>query len=245
MIPRIFVGTDKIENKTALLEGSDVNYIKNVLRLKVGDELSIMDSKGKEYSSKIIAMGKDLVKALLIKEKSPTSEPKVKITIAQGIPKNPKMDLIVQKATELGAFSIIPVKTERSIVKIREEKEESKVSRWQKIAKEAAEQSGRSSVPSIEQIKSIKDVLKLSGAFDKSMILWEMEKERTLKIFLKENKEIKDLLILIGPEGGFSHDEVELAKSSGFITVTIGGRILRTETASLAVLSMIDYEFEL
>jgi 16S rRNA (uracil1498-N3)-methyltransferase len=245
MIPRIFVGIDKIENKTALLEGSDVNYIKNVLRLKVGDEISIMDGRSKEYSSKIITMEKDRVKALLIKEKTPRAEPSVKVTIAQGIPKNPKMELIVQKATELGAFSIIPVKTERSIVKIREEKEESKMSRWQKIAKEAAEQSGRSSVPLIEQVRSIKDVLELSGSYAKSIILWEMEKETTFKKFLKENKSIKSLLVLIGPEGGFSHDEVELAKRQGFVTVTIGNRILRTETASLAALSMIDYEFEL
>lgn len=245
MIPRIFVGFDKIINNTAVIDGGDVNYLKNVLRLKEGDEVSIMDSKSKEYSAKIVSMGKDTVNVELIAEKHPKSESKVKLTVAQGIPKNPKMDLVVQKATELGVLRIIPTKTERSIVKIESEKEEAKVNRWQKIAKEAAEQSGRLIIPFIESIRDLKEVLRLCGDFDKCIMLWEMEKENTIKKFLQENKGIKSLLVLIGPEGGFSHDEVELAKSSGFITVSIGSRILRTETASIAVLSMIDYELEL
>ena len=245
MIPRVFVGFDKIENNTALIEGGDVNYLKNVLRLKVGDEVFIMDSKSKEYSAKITAIDKDTIKVDLIAEKHPKSESKVKLTLAQGIPKNPKMDFVVQKATELGVLRIIPMKTERSIVKIAGEKEETKVNRWQKIAKEAAEQSGRLIIPFVEQIRDLKEVIRISSDFDKCIILWEMEKENTIKKFLLENKGIKNLLILIGPEGGFSHDEVKLAKSQGFITVTIGSRILRTETASIAVLSMIDYELEL
>jgi 16S rRNA (uracil1498-N3)-methyltransferase len=245
MIPRIFVSFERINDNIALIDGSDVNYLKNVLRLKAGDEVIVMDSKSKEYASKILTMEKDLIKAELVAEKHPKSESKVKVTIAQGIPKNPKMDLIVQKATELGAVRIIPVKAERSVVKILKEKEKSKVDRWQKIAKEAAEQSGRLIIPFVEETKDIKDLLKLRGDFDKCIMLWEMEKERTIKTFLKENCGIKSLLVLIGPEGGFSHKEAELAKEHGFITVTIGSRILRTETASLAVLSMIDYEFEL
>jgi len=245
MIPRIFVGFDKIKENHVSIEGSDVNYLKNVLRLKVGDEISIMDSKSKEYCSKIVAMEKDMIKAELISEKHPKSESKVKVAIAQGIPKNPKMDLIVQKATELGAIRIIPVKTERSIVKIKKEKEEIKVSRWQKIAKEAAEQSGRLIIPFVEEVRMLKEILRLCADFDKCIMLWEMEKERTIKKFLQENKAIKNLLVLIGPEGGFSHEEAELAKEQGFITVSLGNRILRTETAALAVLSMIDYEFEL
>jgi 16S rRNA (uracil1498-N3)-methyltransferase len=245
MIPRVFVGFDKIEDNTALIEGGDVNYLKNVLRLKVGDEVSIMDSKSKEYSAKITVIDKDMIKVDLIAEKHPKSESKVKLTLAQGIPKNPKMDFVVQKATELGVLRIIPVKTERSIVKIEGEKEEIKVNRWQKIAKEAAEQSGRLIIPFVEQIRDLKEVLRLCSDFDKCIMLWEMEKGNTIKKFLQENKSIKSLLLLIGPEGGFSHDEVELAKSHGFIPVTIGSRILRTETASIAVLSMIDYELEL
>ncbi|MFH1710647.1 MAG: 16S rRNA (uracil(1498)-N(3))-methyltransferase [bacterium] len=239
MIPRVFAAS------AALIEGSDVNYLKNVLRLKVGDEVIVIDNKNKEYSSRIESFEKKSIKLGLTAELRPRSGSKVNVTIAQGLPKNPKMDIVVQKATELGAAKIIPMKTERSIVKVYSEKEKSKVDRWQKIAKEAAEQSGRLSIPLVEKIQDLKEVLGSCKDCDGRVILWEMEKAMTIKAFLQANKGIKDLFVLIGPEGGFSHDEVELAKKNGFTTVSIGSRILRTETASAAVLSMINYEFEL
>ncbi len=253
MIPRVFVGSDNINNNIALIDGSDVNYLKNVLRLKPGDEMIVLDSTNREYSSKIISLSNNgTIKAELIKEKHSASLPagrqgksKVKITIAQGIPKNPKMEIVIQKSTELGAEKIIPVMTERSVVKISAEKESGRIDRWRKIAKEAAEQSGRTMIPLIEGIRDLDDVLARKDGFDGRILLWEMEKEMTLKKFLQNNRGIKNLLVLIGPEGGFSRREAELAKKNGFVTVSIGSRILRTETASLAVLSMISYEFEL
>ncbi len=246
MIPRVFVGSDNINNNIALIDGSDVNYLKNVLRLKPGDEMIVLDSKNREYSSKIISLSNNgMIKAELIAEKHSTSESKVKITIAQGIPKNPKMEIVIQKSTELGAEKIIPVMTERSVVKISAEKESGRIDRWRKIAKEAAEQSGRTMIPLIEGIRNFDDLLAQKDDFDGRILLWEMEKDVTLKNFLQKNKKIKNLLVLIGPEGGFSRKEAELAKKNGFATVSIGNRILRTETASLAVLSMINYEFEL
>jgi 16S rRNA (uracil1498-N3)-methyltransferase len=245
MIPRVFVPFDRIQNNSALIDGSNVNYLKNVLRLKVGDEIIVMDSKSREFSSKIVLLDKGMIKAELIDEKHPKSESKVKITIAQSLPKNPKMDIVIQKSTELGAEKIIPVMTERSVVKISAEKESGRIDRWRKIAKEAAEQSGRTMIPLIEGIKNLDDVLAQKDDFDGRILLWEMEKEMTLKKFLQKNRGIKNLLVLIGPEGGFSRKEADLAKKNGFATVSIGNRILRTETASLAVLSMINYEFEL
>lgn len=246
MIPRVFVGSDNINNNIAMIDGSDVNYLKNVLRLKPGDDMIVLDSKNREYSSKIISLSNNgTIKAELIKEKHPASESKVKITVAQGIPKNPKMEIVIQKSTELGAEKIIPVMTERSVVKISAEKESGRIDRWRKIAKEAAEQSGRTMIPLIEGIKDLDDVLAQKDDFDGRILLWEIEKEVTLKNFLQKNKKIKNLLVLIGPEGGFSRKEAELAKKNGFTAVSIGNRILRTETASLAVLSMINYEFEL
>ena len=155
------------------------------------------------------------------------------------------MDLIVQKATELGAFQIIPVKAERSLVIIPKEKEESRIARWQKIAREAAEQSGRLLIPFVQPLKEFKELLMLKTDFDKCILLWEMEKEKNIKKFLLDNRELKSLMVVIGPEGGFSHEEIELAKNAGFATVSIGTRIVRTETAAISVLSMIDYEFEL
>ena len=245
MIPRIFVSFVNIKDNMATIEGSDVNYLKNVMRLNVGDEISVMDSKSKEYSAKLAKMEDKKIIAELLAEKHPKSEPKMKVTVAQSIPKNPKMDLIIQKVTELGALQVIPVKAERSIVKLTKDKEESRINRWQKIAKEAAEQSGRLIIPFVQPLKDFKELLMLKNDFDQCVILWEMEKDRTIKKFLQENKHIKNLLVLIGPEGGFSHEEVDEALAAGFISVNIGNRIVRTETAAISVLSMIEYEFEL
>lgn len=245
MIPRVFVPSENIRGRNAVICGSDVNYLKNVMRLKAGDEITLIDGKNREYSSKILVFEKDSASAELISEIKPKTGSKINVTIAQGLPKNPKMDLIVQKATELGASKIIPVATERSVVKISKEKSGGKISRWQRIAKEAAEQSGRSSMPAIAIITSFADILKSCDEYDNCIMLWELEKEITLKKFLQKHNAAKELLVLIGPEGGFSRKEAEQAKEKGFITVSLGRRILRTETASLAVLSMIDYEFEL
>jgi 16S rRNA (uracil1498-N3)-methyltransferase len=245
MIPRVFVSLNNVSEKTALIEGSDVNYLKNVLRLSIGAEIRVLDSKSKEYSAVICSMSDDKINVELTGEKHPKSEPKIKVTIAHGIPKNPKMDLIVQKSTELGAVRIIPIKTERSIVKINPDKEDNKVARWQRIAKEAAEQSGRLIIPTVEGIMNYKDLFAIKSEFDLCLMLWEMEKERTIKAVFQENKTVKRMLILIGPEGGFSHEEAETAKCEGFITASLGSRIVRTETASMSALSMFDYEYEL
>ena len=244
MIPRIFISSENISNDIAIIGGSDVNYLKNVMRLKTGDDVTVIDGKNREYSSKILSLEKDLASVKLISENKVLTASKVKVTIAQGLPKNPKMDLIVQKATELGAAKIIPVKTERSLIKLVGEKETNKINRWQIIAKEAAEQSGRSSIPVVSEIMDFDEVIELCKSHDKCIMLWEMEKEMTLKKYFHKNSNIEDLLVLIGPEGGFSQKEAELAKEKGFEMINIGKRILRTETAPLAVLSMIDYEFE-
>ena len=243
--PRIFVPFNNIKDDMAVIEGSDVNYLRNVMRLNIGDELSVMDSKSKEYNAKIRKMEGKKIVAELLAEKHPKSEPRMKVTIAQCIPKNPKMDLIIQKATELGVLQMIPVKAERSFVKLTKEKEESRLNRWQRIAKEAAEQSGRLIIPFVQPIKDFKELLMLRSDFDHCLMLWEMEKERSIKKFLMENKHVGNLMVVIGPEGGFSHQEVEMAKNAGFETANIGSRIVRTETAAISVLSMIEYEFEL
>ncbi len=242
---RVFVAFDKVKDNTAVIEGSDVNYIKNVMRLNVGDELTIMDSKSKEYSAKINSMQKNSILVDLIEEKKSQADPRLQITVAQGLPKNPKMDLIIQKSTELGVHQLIPVLCERSVIKLESGKADAKVARWQKIAKEAAEQSGGLAIPKIFPVMTFDKLIGTSESYDKCVMLWEMEKENTIKKFLQSNKGIKKLLVLIGPEGGFSHDEAEAAKNAGFQTVTIGNRILRTETAAIAVLSMIEYECEM
>jgi 16S rRNA (uracil1498-N3)-methyltransferase len=243
--PRIFISSGCIIDKTATISGSDVNYVKNVMRLKEGSPISLIDSESKEYEAKIRELGKSYITAEITAEKEIKAGPKIKVTIAQCLPKNPKMEIVVQKATELGAFEMIPVNCERTVIKLREDKVDAKVSRWRKIAKEAAEQSGRNMVPTIKPISEFKALLSLSKNYDKCIMLWEMEKEKTLKTFLQANREIKSLLVLIGPEGGISHEEADDAIKAGFEAISIGNRILRTETAPLAVLAMINYEFEL
>ena len=166
-------------------------------------------------------------------------EPRIKITLAQALPKSSKMDDIVQKSTELGVFEIIPVTTERSIPK------SDKSERWNKIAKESAEQSGRVHVPQIKNTVSFDELLKSCENYGLKLLPWECENSRSLKTELVNNKNASSVLILIGPEGGFSPKEAEKASLKGFKSVSLGKRILRTQTAGPATLAMILYEMEL
>jgi 16S rRNA (uracil1498-N3)-methyltransferase len=227
---RFFVAQDQIP----VISGSDVHHIKNVLRMKAGDPLELLDGTGQIYSAKISEIKKDKVICDLVSSKHEEKELKVKVTLAQCLPKAKKMDLVVQKCTELGVHEIIPALSERSISKA--EKQE----RWKKIAREAAEQSGRSTIPEILPLTKFEEVLKIKEKFDLALIPWELEKETSLKKVLT-NYQTNRLLILIGPEGGFSRSEIELARSAGFIPVSLGPAILRTETAGMAMLAMINY----
>ena len=234
---RFFVEKDRIPNIT----GSDIHHIKDVLRMKIGDQLELLDGTGKIYEAKISELKKDKIICEILSAHIEESEPKIKVTLAQCLSKSKKMELIIQKCTELGIDQIIPTLSERTIA--RREKSE----RWRTIAREAAEQSGRSTIPAISPLTKFKEVLKIKNQFDLALIPWELEKENTLKNILTTSRP-KDwktgrLLILIGPEGGFSAKEVELAKSAGFIPLSLGPRILRAETAGMALLSMINYEY--
>lgn len=230
---RVFVDHNQIPTIT----GSDAHYIKNVLRLKAGDQLELLDGSGKVYLVKISTLNKEQINCETISTSIPQTETKTKITIAQAIPKAKKMDLIIQKCTELGVAKIIPTLTERCIAKGE------KIKRWQKIAKEGAEQCGRTTIPEISPVIKFEEVIKLKDQYDLSLLPWELEENTSLKKVLSSNKP-KEILILIGPEGGFSQEEVKLAKSAGFTTITLGPRILRTETAGLVILAMINYEYE-
>ncbi len=236
---RFFVAKDQIPAIT----GSDVHQIIDVLRMKTGDQLELLDGTGKIYTAKICSIKKDKVICKTLSLRVEEFESKIKVTLAQCLPKAKKMDLIIQKCTELGAHKIIPALSERSVSKGE------KLPRWRKIAKEAAEQSGRSIIPEIAPLTSFEQVLKLKSEFDLALIPWELEREKSLKKTLtthlpagKAGQPIH-LLILIGPEGGFSRKEIELANSAGFTPVSLGPRILRTETAAMAVLSIINYEY--
>lgn len=236
---RFFLGKDQIP----IIAGSDVHHIKDVLRMKVGNELELLDGSGKIYNAKIAEMEKDKIICEVLSERVEEFESKIKVTLAQCLPKAKKMDLIIQKCTELGAHKIIPTLSERSVSKGE------KLPRWRKIVKEAAEQSGRSIIPEIAPLTPFEQVLKLKPEFDLALIPWELERETSLKKVLTTHLpagkagQPNNLLILIGPEGGFSRKEIELAKPAGFTPLSLGPRILRTETAAMVVLSIINYEY--
>lgn len=245
MTHRFFVPPHQISKSSLTISGADVNQIKNVLRLQAGDKIEVLDGTGKVYSATIKNILKDEILCEISSSRSMGSEPSLVITLIQSVPRESKMDFIIQKCTELGVSKIIPVISERTIIKLGEEKKDKRLARWRKIAKEAAEQSGRGKIPEITEVVNLSEALKQAKNHDLSIIPYEMEEDSSIKNILIKNKEIRSIMLAIGPEGGFSKEEVENAKKSGFRSVSLGKRILRTETAGMAALSMINYEFEL
>ena len=231
-----------------VLEGADVNHIRNVLRMKDGEELIICDGEGTDHFCRIRGNdGKKLI-ADIMKSCGSEAESPAKIVLFQGLPKKDKMELIIQKAVELGASEIVPVMTKRVIVKTSPgEKESRKLERWQSIAKSAAEQSGRGIVPKVGNTLDLDEALKRSEELECRLIPYEnadsseagMENTRSIIKGLKGKKSIG---IFIGPEGGFEPEEVQKAVSSGYVPISLGKRILRTETAGLAMLAVIGFE---
>jgi 16S rRNA (uracil1498-N3)-methyltransferase len=238
--PRFFISPDQVAGPLITISGEDVRHIGAVLRMKPGDELLLCDGQGTEYSAKIIHVDRTEIKTEIVsKTRREIAYPRV--TLGQGLPKSDKMDWIVQKATELGVASIVPLVTERTIVKIRDE--EKRVSRWQKICREAAMQSNRPDIPSVGHIIAFNDFLLTPDTGPGTLLLlpWE-EGTAPIKEVLRKNPDIDQIIVLIGPEGGFSATEATSAKERGFHLVSLGPNILRTETAAIAVLSMISYE---
>jgi 16S rRNA (uracil1498-N3)-methyltransferase len=239
--PRFFISPEQAAGPQITLSGEDVRHIAAVLRMKTGDELLLCDGRGTEYKVKIAQVGKAEIKTDIVsRSKRDIRYPL--ITLGQGMPKSDKMDWIVQKATELGVAAIVPLVTERTIVKVKDE--EKRVSRWQKICREAAMQSNRIDIPRVEAIRRFPDYVNSLSPDPETLMLipWE-EGTEPIKKVLRGKQGIQHIIVLIGPEGGFSSAEAEIAKSRGFHPVSLGPNILRTETAATAVLSMINYEY--
>ena len=239
-----FVSEEQINGENAYIEGSDVNHIANVLRMKPGEELLISVKGDWDYLCKIVDIETDRVN-LKVLESMEQRELPVNITLLQGIPKSDKLEMIIQKAVELGVSEIIPVKTKRVVVKIDEKKVDTKVNRWNAIAESAAKQSKRSIVPKVYEPMSIDNALEIVKDFGVKLIPYENADgiDKTRKILDSMDK-TKNIAVFIGPEGGFEESEVEIIKNSGFEVITLGKRILRTETAGLALLSNIMIRLE-
>ena len=235
-----------VEGNQIRIVGSDVNHIKNVLRMKQGEELIVCDGVGMEYICEIEEFLDGEIVLSILEQKNASTELPVRLKLYQGLPKKDKMELIIQKAVELGAVEIIPVMTKRCIVKLEDEKKEAKkIERWQAIAESAAKQSGRGIIPKVSHVMSYKEALHEASSEGMSIIPYEdANGMSSLKEAVKKVVNERVVSVFIGPEGGFEESEIELAKQYGVIPVSLGKRILRTETAGFTTLSILMYEIE-
>jgi 16S rRNA (uracil1498-N3)-methyltransferase len=244
---KFFVEENQINGEFISILGDDVNHIKNVLRLAQKDKILVgVKTLEKNYVCEISEILKKEVVCKIIEEAEAQNESNVKIDIFQGLPKADKMELIIQKGTELGVNSFIPVNFKRTVVKFDEKDKSKKLDRWQKIAEVAAKQSGRDNIPQIKNIENVKNICNLISNYDIVLVAYECEDQNSLKNELKKlsnNKNLK-IAVVIGPEGGIEQEEVEILKSAGAKIVSLGKRILRTETVALAMSAIINYELE-
>ncbi len=246
-MPKFFVPTNQIEKDKIVIQNDDVNHIKNVLRAKVDDKIDICDyNTSKNYVCKIEEIEDKVIRCKIIEEIDSNVESEVKVSIFQGIPKADKMELVIQKSVELGAHDITPIEMKRCVVKLKEKDKTKKIQRWQKISEVAAKQSGRDIIPRINNIININKLCESLEKYDLVLVAYENEKFNTLKnelIKIKNNKKVK-IAIIIGPEGGIDKSEIEQLEKYNAKIVTLGNRILRTETVALSMLSIIMYELD-
>lgn len=241
-MPKFFAYKGQINNGSFIIEGEDANHIAAVLRSRPGEQIVICDGEGTDYYCTLSEVDKKCVRAKIDGSSAAKSEPRVKITLYQGLPKSDKMELIIQKCVEIGLVRIVPVKTEFAVAKL-DGKEDKKRERWQKIALSAAKQCGRGIIPIIDRAMTFAEAVDDSGQCEGRIIPYENETEYGIKQFARGFKG-ESVAVFIGPEGGFAPKEIELALKDGITSVTLGRRILRTETAGLVTGAVLLYELE-
>lgn len=240
-----FVEQENITDNSVTVTGSDVNHIKNVLRMKIGEKFIANDGNGASYCCTISEITDSTVTAMIDDGQLQSNELPVKFVLFQGLPKSDKMELIIQKAVELGAYKIVPVEMNRCVVKLDDKKKKSKLARWQLISESAAKQSGRTIVPEVCDVMKFADALKKSSEYDLTLVPYECADDvSVLKDKLSSIKSGMTVGIFVGPEGGFEDYEIEQAKQFNGQIISLGKRILRTETASIATLSICMYIIE-
>lgn len=242
-----FVDENQVEKENIIIQGTDVNHIKNVLRMKAGNQvrISVREDTSKDYICQLEELQEEFIKAKIIEIDEEGTELPASIYLFQGLPKGDKMELIIQKTVELGVFEIIPVATKRAVVKLDHKKEENKLKRWRTIAESAAKQSKRRKIPDIKRVMTMQEALNYAKDFDIKLIPYENAKgmDETKRILSQLTQGTK-IGIFIGPEGGFEDTEVELAIDQGMVPITLGKRILRTETAGLALVAAMMFQLE-
>ena len=242
---RFFVEQTACMGDTIPITGEDLNHMKHVLRLKVGEQVTVSDGSEREYVCEIEKYIENAAQLRVIDILDSNAELPTQITLYQGYPKGDKLELIIQKAVELGAVRIVPVMTRRSVVKLDAKKVAKKVARWQQIAESAAKQSKRMLIPEIHEVMTYKEALAFAGHLDVKLIPYELAKGmKETREILNELRPGQSIGIFIGPEGGFEEEEVSKALEVGAHAITLGRRILRTETAGLAILSVLMFQLE-
>ena len=241
-MPRFFVDPDQVKKDTIEIIGQDVKHIRDVLRINLNEEVIICDGKGIDYKAIVTQIGQEIIIATIQDKATSSSEPQTKLTLFQSLIKGDKFEWVIQKAIEIGAHEIIPMETAHCVVKIdNPKKTAAKVARWNKIAESAAKQSGRGVIPVVLDPVPYAKALELSAAMDISCMAYEKEMAANLKSCLQTAKG-KTVGVLVGPEGGFSEKEVLMAEKANVKSITLGPRILRSETASIVLVSNILYE---
>lgn len=240
-----FAQSENIHDTYIDLTGSDVNHVKNVLRCKQGDELSISSGDNREYRCHITEMTNDRVRAAIDSVSEKGRELPSKVYLYQGLPKADKMELVIQKMTELGVYGIIPVAMKRSVVRLDSQKAVARVKRWNMIAESAAKQSKRSVIPTVYPVMDFEQAVKHAAGCDVKLLPYECaEGMRKTKEQIRKLKPGQSVAVMIGPEGGFDREELALAQAAGWTVITLGNRILRTETAGMMLMSVLMYHFE-
>lgn len=247
-MPKFFITNKNIlDNNKISIKDEDFNHIKNVLRKNIDDELNICNlDDNKNYLCKITKIEDGQILMKIEKELESNSESNIDVTIYQGLPKAEKMELIIQKSTELGAKEIVPTIMKRCVVKVDDKDKIKKIARWQKISEVAAKQSGRDKITNIEKFENINNICENIKIYDAVLLAYEDERNNSIKTEIQKlkslNKDKLKLAIVIGPEGGLDIEEVKVLKENGAKVITLGKRILRTETVSLTMLSILMYE---
>lgn len=242
---RFFVAEENRTESTVTITGDDVRHIRDVLRMQPGERVVVSCGKGIDYECEIAEPGQDQILLTVCSEKPAISELPVNITLFQALPKRDKMELVIQKAVELGASAVVPVSTRRCVVKLDAKKEEKKLLRWRTIAGAAAKQSGRGIVPEVHPVHSYPDALLMAQEMEAVLIPYELCEDMAASVNVMEKAaSAKSIGVFIGPEGGFERGEIEQAIGQGAFPVSLGRRILRTETAGLTILSILMFLIE-
>ncbi|OGO84950.1 MAG: hypothetical protein A2Y22_05620 [Clostridiales bacterium GWD2_32_59] len=240
-MPKFFIDENQINGDNIVIIGEDVKHIK-VFRCKIDDIITLCQMKKYDYECKIVQIDSEKVIAKIVSKKEINSEPGVNITIYQGLAKGDKMEYIIQKAVELGVNRIVPLITKNTVVKIDDiKKEEKKIERWNKISEAAAKQTGRGIIPKVDRIMTLDEAIEDNKDNDLKILLYENEKKLTIHQIFGINREYRNIGVFIGPEGGLQEFEVKKAKENDIKVITLGNRILRTETVSTVILAIIMY----